>query len=61
MKSPKTMKVYYKVRRRTDDSIIIPKITIEGKWLAELGFKQGDTFQIKGVRNKLTLIRTPKI
>jgi hypothetical protein len=48
MKKPKTMTVYKKFRQRTDDTIIIPQIIIEGIWLADLGFKHGDKFRIEG-------------
>ena len=58
MKKSKTMTVYRKFRQRTDDTIVIPQIMIEGKWLADLGFKQGDKFQIEGEPNKLTLTKT---
>lgn len=57
MKKIKTMKVYSKFRQKTNDSIIIPQIMMQGNWLADLGFKPDDAFKIEGGKNKLILTK----
>ena len=50
------LKVYTKHRPgRWRNYTTVPEIRLEGRWLEELGFKQGDQVQIKQERNKLTI------
>jgi len=49
-------KVYTKFRSRTHDNITIPEIRLEGKWLAKLGFKEGEHIVIQPETNKLTIM-----
>lgn len=49
------LKIHSKHRSRRWDYTTVPEIRLEGRWLAELGFKEGDKVQIKQQRNKLTI------
>lgn len=49
------LKIHSKFRTRTWDNTTIPEIRLEGKWLDELGFKQGQTVIIEQEQNKLTI------
>lgn len=49
------LKIHTKFRTRTFDCTTIPEIRLEGKWLAELGFKQGQIVVIEQEPNKLTI------
>ncbi|SMG19628.1 SymE family type I addiction module toxin [Arenibacter troitsensis] len=54
----KKLKIYQKFRTRAWDSIVVPEIRLEGKWLQELGFEIGKEIEIKEQRNKLTITLT---
>ncbi len=49
------LKIHSKHRPRRWDYTTVPEIRLEGRWLAELGFKEGDQVQIEQQRNKLTI------
>ena len=49
------LKIHTKYRTRKYDETKIPEIRLEGKWLESLGFKRGQTVQIKQQKNKLTI------
>lgn len=51
----RTLKIYPKHHRRVFDNIIVPEIRLEGKWLKELGFRQGMKVKIKQQAKKLTI------
>jgi toxic protein SymE len=55
MEKLRKKKIYTKFRSRTYDSILIPEIRLEGKWLEKLGFIQGQTVSIEQKKNKLTI------
>jgi toxic protein SymE len=56
MEKLKKKKVYTKFRNRTNDTICIPEIRLEGKWLEKLGFKVGSEIVIQPEENKLTIM-----
>lgn len=56
MKKSRTLKIYPKIRVRTWDRIIVPEIRLQGVWLKNLGFKQGDKIKIEEYKNKLIII-----
>ena len=58
----KKIKIQPKYRRRTYDVIWIPEIKMEGKWLENLGFKQGEHVKVEWKHKKLiiTLIEDEK-
>ncbi|MEO0525931.1 MAG: SymE family type I addiction module toxin [Bacteroidota bacterium] len=47
MKKPRVLKIHPKFRFRTWDTITVPEIRLEGKWLEKLGFKKGHKIQIQ--------------
>jgi toxic protein SymE len=49
------LKIYTKYQHRRRGGVNIPEIRLEGKWLNELGFKQGQTVTIELADNKLTI------
>lgn len=51
----RNLKIRTKYQTRTFGEITIPEIRLEGKWLNELGFKQGQIIRIEGETNKLTI------
>ena len=51
------LKIYTKHRPRRWDYTTVPEIRLEGRWLEELGFKEGDLVQIKQQHNKITITR----
>ncbi|MCE7996341.1 MAG: type I toxin-antitoxin system SymE family toxin [Roseivirga sp.] len=51
----RTLKIYTKHRPRRWDYTTVPEIRLEGRWLEELGFKEGDKVQIKQQHNKLII------
>jgi toxic protein SymE len=55
MLKTKKLKVYRKFQARRYGGIHIPEIRLEGKWLAELGFKQGQDVKVRLQNNKLTI------
>ena len=56
----KKLKIYQKFRTRAWDSIVVPEIRLEGKWLQELGFEIGKEIEIKEQKNKLTITLSDK-
>lgn len=55
MKQKRALKIQCKFRKREYDTIIIPQIRMEGKWLENLGFKIGNEIIIKPQKNKLII------
>lgn len=49
------LKIHTKYQTRRFGEVKIPEIRLEGKWLDELGFKQGQTVTIELADNKLTI------
>lgn len=49
------LKIHTKYQPRKFGEAKIPEIRLEGKWLEALGFKQGQTVEIKQQKNKLTI------
>lgn len=49
------LKVHSKYQPRRCGEVHIPEIKLLGKWLAELGFKQGQTVKIEQEMNKLII------
>ncbi|MCR6642004.1 MAG: type I toxin-antitoxin system SymE family toxin [Sporocytophaga sp.] len=49
------MKIHSKFRNRRWDNTTIPEIRLEGKWLEEVGFKQGQNINILIEENKLII------
>ncbi|MDP2387881.1 MAG: SymE family type I addiction module toxin [Bacteroidota bacterium] len=49
------LKIHSKFRPRRWDNTTIPEIRLEGKWLDELGFKQGQIVIIEQEQNKLII------
>ncbi|WP_421751669.1 SymE family type I addiction module toxin [Croceimicrobium sp.] len=56
----KKLKVHRKHRSRRWDYITVPEIRLEGKWLADLGFMEGDIVEVKQQPNKLTITLSKK-
>jgi toxic protein SymE len=49
------LKIHTKYQARRYRYVDIPEIRLEGKWLNELGFKQGQTVTIELENNKLII------
>jgi len=50
------LKIYSKFRyRRWGNNYTVPEIRLEGKWLEELGFKEGKQVKVLIKNNSLTL------
>ncbi len=49
------LKIHSKFRNRRWDNTTIPEIRLEGKWLEEVGFKQGQNVNILIEENKLII------
>lgn len=49
------LKIHSKFRNRRWDNTTIPEIRLEGKWLEEVGFKQGQNINILIEENKLII------
>jgi toxic protein SymE len=49
------LKVYSKFRSRRWDNTTVPEIRLEGRWLEEVGFKEGKRVKIQVEKNKLTI------
>jgi len=49
------LKIHSKFRTRRWDTTTIPEIRLEGKWLDELGFKQGQIVIIEQEQYKLII------
>lgn len=55
MEKIRILKVHSKVRYRRWDNTTVPEIRLEGKWLEQLGFEQGNEIIIKQNKKKLTI------
>lgn len=55
MDSKRKLRIQSKYRERTFDSTTVPEIRLVGKWLDELGFKEGKQVVIDQKKNKLTI------
>jgi toxic protein SymE len=49
------LKIHRKFRARAWDYITVPEIRLEGKWLEQLGFEQGNEVIIEQKKYKLTI------
>ena len=49
------LKIHSKYQSRSWKSITVPEIRLEGKWLAELGFEEGEHVQIEQLKGKLVI------
>tara|TARA_Y100001978_G_C23675479_1_gene426154 strand:+ start:1508 stop:1702 length:195 start_codon:yes stop_codon:yes gene_type:complete len=49
------LKIHRKFRSRRWDNTTVPEIRLEGRWLEELGFRNGDLVQIEQEYKKLTI------
>lgn len=56
MSKYRILKIYSKFRyRRWGNNYTVPEIRLEGKWLEELGFKEGKQVKVLIKNNSLTL------
>ena len=55
MKEFRKLKIHSKFRYRRWDNTTVPEIRLEGRWLEELGFKEGEQVQIEQEHNKLVI------
>lgn len=55
MKDFRKLKIHSKFRARTWDNTTVPEIRLEGKWLKDLGFKEGKEVKIEQEKNKLII------
>lgn len=55
MSKSRKLKIHTKYQARAYRGITIPEIRLEGKWLDELGFKQGQIINIEQEKNKLII------
>ena len=55
MNNLKKVKIHFKHRPRKWDHIAVPGIRLEGKWLCNLGFKEGEDINVKSFKNKLVI------
>jgi len=49
------LKIHSKFRVRRWDNTTVPEIRLEGRWLEEAGFKQGQIVMVKQEPNRLTI------
>ena len=49
------LKIHSKFQPRRWKNITVPEIRLEGKWLEELGFREGEQVQIEQQQDKLTI------
>jgi toxic protein SymE len=49
------LKIHSKFRTRRWDNTTVPEIRLEGRWLEEVGFKEGERVKIHIEKNKLTI------
>jgi toxic protein SymE len=55
VQNSRKLKIHTKYRSRRFDWVPIPEIRLEGKWLENLGFTQGQTVSVELKQNKLTI------
>lgn len=52
----RTLKIHEKLHQRSlGKRVRVPAIRLEGKWLEDLGFQQGERVQIEQRKNKLII------
>tara|TARA_R110000868_G_scaffold230010_3_gene483142 strand:- start:524 stop:706 length:183 start_codon:yes stop_codon:yes gene_type:complete len=56
----KIIHVLGKYRKRKWDSILVPEIRMNGKWLSSFGFDIGDKVEIKKSINSITITKINK-
>ena len=49
------MKVYYTTRLNPNRMVQMPRITMTGQWLKEMGFNVGDHIKIKCCANRIVI------
>jgi toxic protein SymE len=55
MKKVRKLKIHSKSKARTNGYIHIPEIRLEGKWLKELGFNEGQEVRIQQGKKRLII------
>jgi len=56
MKKFRRLKIHTKFQKRCYSKLAqIPEIRLEGKWLSELGFKEGKMVRVEQRKNKLII------
>lgn len=55
MGSFRKLKIHSKFRTRRWDNTTVPEIRLEGRWLRDVGFKEGERIRIQVEKNKLTI------
>ena len=61
MRQFRILKIYSKFRyRRWGNNYTVPEIRLEGQWLKQLGFKQGNEVLIEQKNNKLVITVLPE-
>lgn len=61
MRQFRKLKIYRKFRyRRWGNNYTVPEIRLEGQWLKQLGFKQGNEVLIEQKNNKLVITVLPE-
>ena len=55
LRKTRILKIHSKYRSQNWGSTTVPEIRLEGKWLEELGFKEGKQVQIEQHPNKLII------
>ncbi|NER15118.1 type I addiction module toxin, SymE family [Leptobacterium flavescens] len=55
MSTFRKLKIYSKFRIRSWDTISVPEIRLQGKWLAALGFTEGKEIKVVQKKNKLVI------
>ena len=55
MKSSRRLKIHTKHRTRTWDSTTVPQIKLEGRWLEQLGFKEGQEVDVEQSPDRITI------
>jgi len=55
MKKVRKLKIHSKLKPRTNGYIHIPEIRLEGKWLKELGFNEGQEVRIQQGKKRLII------
>lgn len=55
MSNLRKLKIHSKYQKRSWRDVTVPEIRLEGKWLAELGFEEGQHVQIEQLKCKLVI------
>ena len=56
----RNLKIHTKHQKRSWKDITVPEIRLEGKWLAELGFEEGEQVNIEQLKGKLVITVSKK-